>query len=541
MNNLIEDLMLEATGSVSVHSLLMPWEHGPLAEVFSNNSLTLPTVAQPASLSMPQEASSLEQAQSIAMPPAMGVRVFYRGYVSKLVFPKPADSQADNLHLLAQRYELLIAHDYDASSLGRTIKDEPRDVRIRLVLEALGGKAVSTLRKRLGELLGLVKWCVGEDMQAFPICHQVLLEYTDFLVKSSAPFSRLSGTLESCNFAHFVLGVQLEEGCLRHPIVQGRLRRLRLLRPPRMQARAFTVCEVVCVEDFLEDGCNTLVDRFMVGGILFAVHSRARLGDLKEIRAFKLDFGVTSSDEGFLECVSLSHKSRRYTQATGLCLYLVAPIKGVGGACWGRTWCRVAQQLGIELSSMPDGSALLQSPLASGVLSGRAICATKLMSWLRAILQGSGLSPEHFTGHSAKTTTLSWMAKANVSEATRCVLGHHTPKGTTAVITYSRDEQSGPLRELAVVYRDIRNGRFRPDASRSGMFMSLLRWQGVLIAYQSCQHMCPLFGLSPPKGQLPSLSLPVPWSLPMRKSVSGMISRRLMKARGLFRKQRLMR
>ena len=105
---------------------------------------------------------------------------------------------------------------------------------------------------------------------------------------------------------------------------------------------------------------------------------------------------------------------------------------------------------------MPDGSALLQSPLASGVLSGRAICATKLMSWLRAILQGSGLSPEHFTGHSAKTTTLSWMAKANVSEATRCVLGHHTPKGTTAVITYSRDEQSGPLRELAVVYRDIR-------------------------------------------------------------------------------------
>ena len=93
------------------------------------------------------------------------------------------------------------------------------------------------------------------------------------------------------------------------------------------------------------------------------------------------------------------------------------------------------------------------SPLSSGVLSGRAICATKLIAWLRAVLKGSGLSPEHFTGHSAKTTTLSWMAKANISEATRCVLGHHTPKGTTAVITYARDEQSGPLRELAIVYR----------------------------------------------------------------------------------------
>ena len=178
----------------------------------------------------------------------------------------------------------------------------------------------------------------------------------------------------------------------------------------------------------------------MVGGVLFAVHSRARLGDLKEVRSFKLDFSSNSSDEGFIECISLSHKSRTYTQATGLCLYLVAPIKGVGGACWGRTWCRVAQQLGIELCSMPDGAAVLQSPLSSGVLSGRAICATKLMAWLRAVFKGSGLSLEHFTGHSAKTTTLSWMAKANISEATRCVLGHHTPKGTTAVITYARDE-----------------------------------------------------------------------------------------------------
>ena len=231
------------------------------------------------------------------------------------------------------------------------------------------------------------------------------------------------------------------------------------------------------MEEFLEDGRNTLLDRFMVGGVLFAVHSRARLGDLKEVRAFKLDFSSYSSDEGFIECISLSHKSRRYTQATGLCFYLVAPIKGVGGACWGRTWSRVAQQLGIELCSMPDGAAVLQSPLSSGVLSGRAICATKLMAWLRAVLKGSGLSPEHFTGHSAKTTTLSWMAKANISEATRCVLGHHTPKVTTAVITYARDEQSGPLRELAIVYRDIRNGRFRPDASRSRMFMSTAELQ----------------------------------------------------------------
>ena len=36
---------------------------------------------------------------------------------------------------------------------------------------------------------------------------------------------------------------------------------------------------------------------------------------------------------------------------------------------------------------------------------------------------------------------------------------------------------SGPERELAIVYRDIRNGRFRPNASRSGMFMSTAELQ----------------------------------------------------------------
>ena len=59
MNHVVEDLLLEACGSVSVHSLLMPWEHGPLAEIFSSAPPSVPTVAQPASLSMPQEASSL--------------------------------------------------------------------------------------------------------------------------------------------------------------------------------------------------------------------------------------------------------------------------------------------------------------------------------------------------------------------------------------------------------------------------------------------------------------------------------------------------
>ena len=39
-----------------------------------------------------------------------------------------------------------------------------------------------------------------------------------------------------------------------------------------------------------------------------------------------------------------------------------------------------------------------------------------------------------------------------------------------AIGLYSRDHQAGPLRTLERVYRDIREGRFLPDCTRSGYY-----------------------------------------------------------------------
>ena len=112
----------------------------------------------------------------------------------------------------------------------------------------------------------------------------------------------------------------------------------------------------------------------------------------------------------------------------------------------------------------------MQAPLENGALSGFPIKGCAFSKWVREILASSldGLG-RGLTGHSAKCTALSWMSKLNRSELSRCILGHHVPKGSTAVLTHSRDEQSGPLRELASAYADIRAGRFVPDSTRSGM------------------------------------------------------------------------
>jgi len=60
------------------------------------------------------------------------------------------------------------------------------------------------------------------------------------------------------------------------------------------------------------------------------------------------------------------------------------------------------------------------------------------------------------------------LAKYGADPDTRLVLGHHqTNKAASKV--YARDVQSAPLRVLEAMFKDIRNGHFRPDGTRSGM------------------------------------------------------------------------
>ena len=53
---------------------------------------------------------------------------------------------------------------------------------------------------------------------------------------------------------------------------------------------------------------------------------------------------------------------------------------------------------------------------------------------------------------------------------TRTILGHHSLGGRKSVATYSRDLQSGPLKELVSLLESIREGHFQLDLTRSGFW-----------------------------------------------------------------------
>ena len=52
----------------------------------------------------------------------------------------------------------------------------------------------------------------------------------------------------------------------------------------------------------------------------------------------------------------------------------------------------------------------------------------------------------------------------------RRLLGYHADPADQAMETYSRDVMAKPLRQLMAIILEVREGRFKPDASRSGTF-----------------------------------------------------------------------
>eukprot|EP00971_Amphidinium_carterae_P323509 6429083-Amphidinium_carterae.1 len=100
--------------------------------------------------------------------------------------------------------------------------------------------------------------------------------------------------------------------------------------------------------------------------------------------------------------------------------------------------------------------------------------SAQFTAYLYSLLAGLGLDlPEPFGSHSCKATLLSWAAKFDLPLHVRALLGGHVSASDVSILTYSRDELAGPLRQLGRVLEAVRSGTFDPDATRSGRFQQV--------------------------------------------------------------------
>ncbi|CAE7346516.1 unnamed protein product, partial [Symbiodinium microadriaticum] len=254
-----------------------------------------------------------------------------------------------------ERWELVytgwlqILQAYSSGSEIADILEEAQEehAKVACVRQLFGGKALTTLEKRLRQARHYLKWAQETSSEAFPIGNHQVRMYIKQLLKDNAPPSKVRGACEIVNFLAYVVGLPVAVTATRTPWVKGVMRQSRSEKGAPKQARALTTVEVALLESMLRNEEVHVQDRFAAGAMLFMVYSRARYGDTKIVSQMIPDFVETShaSTAGYLELTSYSHKMRRVKAA----LPLVAPALGVGHVAWGPVFIKVADLAGAVL------------------------------------------------------------------------------------------------------------------------------------------------------------------------------------------------
>ena len=294
--------------------------------------------------------------------------------------------------------------------------------RVEFVSDALGGKATSTLGKRIGQLVSYFRWCDKEGFEYFPVTREKSRGYIGDARQGHGAAGRVSGFIECLTFLHHVLGFDVDLSDLADPWLKGVQRQLQASRPPRRQARPLTCREVLILEEALANPSLVVQDRMACGVMLFAIYSRARASDLSSLCSLEIDPG-DEPGTGYIEAATFKHKSRQTGNSTGLPLLLIAPMKGLGSRSWGADFVQVFEASGLPLSRFADGEGpLLPAPSPDNRCGSRGVTSSELGGWMCSILASpDALKP---TSHSLKATMLSILVKWGCNPDTVLILGH---------------------------------------------------------------------------------------------------------------------
>ena len=472
----LESSLRQAHLSCSAMPVLeMPWESQEMAWIFGPKDEPIVPDVMPVLGRVEPIASNWDDLGS-----GMKIRKSATAYESAISFDSKRPEflpEGDQLHLVAQKWEAVISINYAASNLGVDLAVHAYDRRVKMVGDIFGGKAASTLNRRLTQISQYIKW-VGENevgiMGPFPVTGDCIVGYVHHLQSNGAQHSTFAGFVQVLTFMKFVLGLECDLQTFKSAWVAGVIRGVNQRRPLRKQSSVLSVCAVQWLEQFLADETRAIVDRYAAGVVLFAIFSRSRFGDLKSISKILIDVPVEVlgvPHVGYLELHSASHKLRAAGNRIGCHLPLIAPVKGLGDRAWGLDFIEVSKLAKMDLTAWDGSRPLLPAPDLLGNWTDRPVTSHEIKKWIFGLLHGcSDWDDQTFTPHGCKATTLAWMAKYGMAPQDRLVLGHHQGKNGVLDV-YARDTQSAPLRAMEMMFSSIRLGTFRPDCTRSGLFV----------------------------------------------------------------------
>lgn len=453
------------TTAPNITALALPWESGPLAAVFGNEEV-LPKPALDIE-DVLETASCRPMAPEPVDVPSDQKRAFSAAW-NKDSFRRDRLPEQDRFALVYQEWLQVVLPWAGITVLGMMLSAAVDQAeKIAIVTQTLGGKALSTLEKRLRQVKAFLAWALLCGATPFPLTEHVCRMYLKKLVQDSAPASRIKGVLELVAFLRHVVGLPVAENAGDSPWIRGILRSAAANAKPTSKARPLTVGEVSALEEFVKRKQGALQDVYAAGCFLYLIYSRARFGDCKIISNVFFDLIKKSSDVvGYVEVISWSHKMRRHFPS----IPLVAPVQGATKGSWVEHWRAAAVEVGLPFERLQGDARGPLLPLPSKGGWHSASCSTaEARAWLSQLLVNLGHASGTTVGaHSCKATCLTWCAKFGISKEVRTRLGNHNDRGSAEC--YGRDTLAGPLRDLEGCVLAIRTGAFLPDMSRSGYF-----------------------------------------------------------------------
>ena len=461
--------------------LKMPWEVGIFRDIFSDEPAPQPLVPV-------MEISADVSFGLGAEPQAIGERFaesasattadpIFASCVSCANGKLYAERRASLRDAAISKLLVVLKHRLSASVTGRHILalgDETSQAEgARSIIDAVVGvRSPATLVKRANSLLTFLRWVAHScDDSIDPFCESVLWQFFTFLKDANAPATRADSTLSAMRFAHFVLGFDGLAAAVTSRRLVGiseiMLSGKRLLK----QASVLTVAQVLGLHSSLKNKNLHIMDRAVIGYILFSLYGRCRNSDFQSIHSIETDFGPSG---GFVVIETCNHKAGRLAALKTRLLPILIPARGVNGEVWIADAMQVFCEAGVNLENPIDGPLLPAPAGESGAFLGRSLMSSEVSSMLRSFLGVQDTSHDEnaplFSSHSLKATTLAWAARFGLSPSTRSLLGRHTSCLNETFSVYSRDLMVSPVVELQRVIDEITNGNFSPDEQRSRFF-----------------------------------------------------------------------
>ena len=361
------------------------------------------------------------------------------------------------------KWSIVIRSNSSESRVGRQIEDAPESC-LEILRACMGVKSPSTVMGRANSMLSFLRWhTVNLPTESFlPLRENHAWEHVSFLSSTKAPASRASAFIQSCRFAHFVLGIRGADEVFHSGRIVG-LSDIQLSQKDvTKQARPLTVHEMQQLHNIASSSDRHLKDKVIASHLLLMAYCRCRHSDTLQIEDVEHD---RSEQAGFIQLRTRYHKGSKTATKKSLLLPIVASSSGVGTPEWIQLWWENRVLAGLCVSGPLQGPLLPAPKDNEDGWTKRPVTSTEISDILKAFL--SCPHDRFLTSHSLKVTTLSWCSKGGVVKEHRRLLGRHASAVVDADSIYARDLMISPVESLDRIIAAICEGRFYPDAPRS--------------------------------------------------------------------------